>query len=240
MYDQSSKASLVRDIFTSVSSKYDIMNDIMSAGIHRHWKQLFAEQLSCHNNMRLLDVAGGTGDIAFKCKEFASKHGITMDITICDINPSMLQEGKQRAINRNCFANIEWLCGNAESLPLPDQSVDAYTIAFGIRNVTHIDKVLAEAYRVLKPGGQFLCLEFSHVKNPMLEKCYALYSDYIIPTMGQCFTGDRRAYSYLVESIRRFPKAYPFEQMIGKAGFEKTRYQLLSGGVAAIHSGWKL
>ncbi len=229
------KATLVRGVFDSVASRYDIMNDLMSAGLHRLWKNEMVTMLNPQDGMNILDVAGGTGDIAFRIKEKADCH-----VTICDINWQMLHEGKNRSIDRNLLEGITWACGNAEALPLPDNSQDAYTIAFGIRNVTHIDIALAEAYRVLKIGGRFLCLEFSHLQNNLLQKIYDAYSFTAIPRIGKIVTGDSESYQYLVESIRRFPKQEEFAKMIKNSGFENVHYRNLSQGIVTIHSGWKV
>lgn len=233
--EENEKASLVREVFDSVASKYDIMNDLMSAGLHRVWKNEMVAWLSPRAGMKVLDVAGGTGDIAFRIKEKADCH-----VTVCDINWQMLREGKTRSYDRNIIDGIDWVCGNAESLPLPDASVDAYTIAFGIRNVTYIDKALAEAFRVLKPMGRFLCLEFSHLENKTLQKLYDAYSFTAIPQIGKFVAGDKDSYQYLVESIRKFPKQEEFAEMIRKAGFSHVQYKNLSKGVVAMHSGRKL
>jgi len=229
------KESLVRGVFDSVATRYDIMNDLMSVGLHRAWKNEMVAWLNPNEQMKILDVAGGTGDIAFRIKEKAGSH-----VTVCDINYQMLREGKNRATDRNIREGIDWVCGNAESIPLPSDCVDAYTIAFGIRNVTHIDKALEEAYRVLKIGGRFLCLEFSHMPNSMLQKIYDAYSFAAIPRIGKMVTGDSESYQYLVESIRRFPKQAYFAEMIRAAGFANVQYRNLSQGVVAIHSGRKI
>jgi len=233
--DIEEKTSLVRDVFNTVATRYDIMNDAMSFGMHRWWKHEFVGDIDMRPNMRCLDVAGGTGDIAFRLL----KRGAA-EVTVCDINQAMLEEGRKRADDRNILSNIEWLCGNAEELPLPDNAFQLYTIAFGIRNVTHIDKALAEAFRVLAPGGRFMCLEFSHMQSDMLAKAYDSYSFNIIPKLGKAIAGDSAPYQYLVESIRRFPTQEKFEQMIQKAGFRQARYKNLAGGAVAIHSGYKV
>ena len=242
--NEEEKQSLVRGVFDSVADKYDIMNDVMSGGLHRVWKNDFIRELRPMPGMHLLDVAGGTGDIAFRFlkaanKKISKKDAITK-VIICDINTNMLNAGRNRAIDQGIFDPIDWITGNAEMLPLPDRSVDAYTIAFGIRNVTHIDTALKEAYRVLKPGGRFLCLEFSKVDLPVLEKLYDVYSFNFIPEFGNMITGDKDSYQYLVESIRKFPSQEKFRKMIGEAGFQKTSYKNLSGGIVAIHSGWRI
>jgi len=229
------KSSLVRGVFDSVASRYDLMNDLMSAGLHRRWKNEMVSWLHPKDGMRVLDVAGGTGDIAFRMLGRAACR-----VTVCDINQHMLEEGRNRAIDRNLLDDVDWVCGNAESLPLPDTDFDAYTIAFGIRNVTHIDLALKEAYRVLKPGGRFLCLEFSHVQHGWLQKCYDAYSFHTIPRIGGWVTGSGDPYRYLVESIRQFPKQEIFAGMIRAAGFGNVQYRNLTQGVVAIHSGRRL
>jgi len=230
------KAKLVGGVFSSVASKYDIMNDAMSLGVHRLWKDRFIKDLNPRKGSKLLDVAGGTGDIAFRFLKSAAEGAVT----VCDINPDMLLEGKKRAIDKNILQNIEWVCGDAEKLPMPSSSFDYYTIAFGIRNVTNIENAIAEAYRVLKPGGRFMCLEFSHVDNPLPGKIYDIFSFQIIPKIGKAVAGDEASYQYLVESIRKFPKQEEFAAMIKRAGFENVKYTDLSGGIVAIHSGWKV
>ncbi len=230
------KQPLVKGVFESVASRYDVMNDVMSLGVHRIWKQQFIKKLAPRANTDLLDVAGGTGDIAFRFLDKA-KGG---QATLCDINHAMLENGYRRAIDENRLKGIEWVCGNAESLPFPDNHFDYYTIAFGIRNVTHIDIALKEALRVLKPGGRFMCLEFSHVTNPILQKIYDSYSFHLIPAFGELVAKDRDSYQYLVESIRMFPKQEEFVAMIEAAGFSQASYENLTHGVVAIHSGWKV
>jgi demethylmenaquinone methyltransferase/2-methoxy-6-polyprenyl-1,4-benzoquinol methylase len=232
---ENEKSSLVKGVFDSVASRYDLMNDLMSAGIHRLWKHELVSMLSPSSGMHILDVAGGTGDIAFRMIE---KAGCL--VTVADINQQMLEEGKSRAIDRNLTHGLEWICCDAEALPFPDNHFDAYTIAFGIRNVTRIDRALSEAHRVLKPGGRFLCLEFSQLPNTTLQKLYDAYSFHVIPAIGKKVTGNEEAYRYLVESIRRFPNQENFLAMIKQAGFGVARYRNLSGGVVAIHSGRKL
>lgn len=228
------KTGRVKNVFDRVAFRYDLMNDLMSVGMHRLWKQALMNVLRPTASMHLLDVAGGTGDIA---QRFLAAGGGT--VTLCDINESMLREGRNRAIDINRLSGLEWVCGNAECLPLPDRSFDAYTIAFGIRNVTDIPVALREAYRVLKPGGRFFCLEFSHVHFSPLKEIYDLYSFKLIPPMGKMITGDDAPYRYLVESIRHFPAQEPFAQMICEAGFANVRYHNLSAGVVAIHSGFR-
>lgn len=233
---QEQKAAVVKGVFDSVANQYDVMNDLMSLGIHRRWKKTFLNQLNPADGSKLLDVAGGTGDIAFA---FLNR---TKDsqVTVCDINEAMLASGQKRAIDKNILKDIAWVPGNAEELPFEDMSYDYYTIAFGIRNVTYIEKALAEAYRVLKPGGRFMCLEFSHVESAVLSKIYDVYSYQIIPQMGKMVVGDSEPYEYLVDSIRRFPKQEQFKRMIEEAGFSKVTYRNLTFGSVAIHSGWRL
>jgi demethylmenaquinone methyltransferase/2-methoxy-6-polyprenyl-1,4-benzoquinol methylase len=233
--DTEEKASLVRGVFDAVASKYDIMNDAMSMGAHRIWKHEFVGMVDIRPGMRCLDVAGGTGDIAFRLLGRGAAH-----VTISDINHAMLREGQHRADDKNILKGLEWLCADAESMPLPGSEFHLYTIAFGIRNVTHIDKVLSEAHRVLKPGGRFLCLEFSHVQSDLLAKIYDAYSFGVIPKLGKAIAGDAAPYQYLVESIRRFPPQEKFAQMMKDAGFRQVKYTNLVGGVVAIHSGYKI
>ena len=230
------KSGLVRGVFDSVARRYDLMNDVMSAGMHRLWKSAMIDWLAPRPEMTLLDVAGGTGDIAFR---FLKRAGGARAI-VCDINESMLTVGRDRAVNRGLLDGIDWLCGNAEALPLADRSVSAYTIAFGIRNVTHIERALAEARRVLRPGGRFLCLEFSRLTVGALEPLYDLYSFKAIPAIGQWITDDRESYEYLVESIRRFPDQQRFAEMIAAAGLSQVKVRNLSGGIAAMHSAWRI
>lgn len=232
---KSEKASRVRGVFDSVASKYDIMNDVMSAGVHRIWKDSLIDSLRPKNGERHLDVAGGTGDIAFRAKTKAPG----LDVTVCDINAEMLTVGKGRAEDRK-FHDIDFVCGNAEVLPFPDQSMDSYTIAFGIRNVTNIDRALKDAHRVLKYGGRFFCLEFSPAVEPALKGMYDRYSFDLIPKFGKMVTGDADSYQYLVESIRRFPTPETFKSMIEDAGFSRAGYRTMSFGVVAIHYGWKI
>jgi demethylmenaquinone methyltransferase/2-methoxy-6-polyprenyl-1,4-benzoquinol methylase len=229
------KAALVRAVFDEVAPSYDLMNDLMSLGIHRLWKASLIEQMKPRADMMLLDLGGGTGDIAFR---FRAKGGGR--VVVCDINREMLSVGRNRATDRGWLDGLDWVCGDAESLPIPDRTVDAVTIAFCLRNVTHIDLALAEARRVLKPGGQFLCLEFSHVALPGLDKLYDGYSFRVLPALGQWVAGNREAYQYLVESIRRFPNQEALAAKMKQAGFALVRWQNLSGGIAALHSGWRL
>ncbi|MDE1174781.1 MAG: bifunctional demethylmenaquinone methyltransferase/2-methoxy-6-polyprenyl-1,4-benzoquinol methylase UbiE [Parvibaculaceae bacterium] len=237
---EAEKAKLVHDVFEHVAGRYDLMNDLMSGGLHRAWKQAMIDWLSPPQNgrpFRLIDVAGGTGDIAFRLLDRA---GPNASVAVCDINRHMLGVGRSRAEARAYEGRVEFACGDAERLPFPDRSFDAYTIAFGIRNVTHIDRAIAEAWRVLKPGGRFLCLEFSAVAVPLLDKIYDSYSFNMIPRMGKWVTGDGQPYQYLVESIRKFPDQERFLSMIEAEGFRRVQYRNLTGGVAAIHSGWRL
>lgn len=240
--DEDAKQGLVRNVFDSVAEKYDIMNDVMSAGVHRLWKDQLIRTMRPRAGQHLFDVAGGTGDIAFRFLKEANNHipagKDAAQVTVCDINHAMLTVGRDRAIDQGITDHIEWVCGNAETLPLPDSSVDFYTISFGIRNVTHIDRALSEARRVLKPGGRFLCLEFSHVDIPVLDKIYDAYSEHLIPRFGGMITGDRDSYQYLVESIRKFPSKDKFKQMIEDAGFKQVTYRSMTAGVVALHSGW--
>lgn len=231
------KKRLVEDVFDSVAGKYDIMNDLMSGGIHRIWKNRFVSLMHPSPSKSLLDVAGGTGDIAFR---YRARAGADAKITVCDINKEMLKVGKARALDRGYLHGFKWVHGNAEKLPFGDDSCHLYSIAFGLRNVPKIDDALGEAFRVLKTGGQFFCLEFSHVKNDFLRKIYDEYSFRVIPKIGEIITQDRDSYQYLVESIRQFPKQQELATRMKRAGFEKIRVIDLSGGIAAIHIGNKL
>jgi demethylmenaquinone methyltransferase/2-methoxy-6-polyprenyl-1,4-benzoquinol methylase len=233
------KQGLVREVFSSVASKYDLMNDLMSGGVHRLWKDSFVEWLNPQPGWRLLDVAGGTGDIAFRIADRVRARGGAADITVCDINPDMIAEGIKRAKAKG-EGGITWVTGDAEALPIPDASMDGYTIAFGIRNVTHLDRALREARRVLKPGGRFLCLEFSRVEVPGFDALYDAYSMNILPRLGQAVAGDADSYRYLAESIRRFPAQARFAKMIEAAGLGRVKVRNLTGGIAAMHSAWKL
>lgn len=233
------KAALVKDVFDRVADRYDMMNDLMSGGLHRQWKAHMVAALALPSNERpfkLLDVAGGTGDIAFRAMQ---RGGSGLAATVLDINEEMLRVGTERAARKG-LDHIRFIAGNADSLPLPDASIDAYTIAFGIRNVTHREAALREAYRVLKPGGRFLCLEFSHVTHPLLHKLYDVWSFKAIPGIGKLVAGDAKPYQYLVESIRQFPDAETFATEIRAAGFSRVRFERLTGGIAALHSGWRL
>jgi demethylmenaquinone methyltransferase/2-methoxy-6-polyprenyl-1,4-benzoquinol methylase len=233
----SEKTKLVEAVFDNVASRYDLMNDLMSGGIHRLWKNRFVAMMHPRASRRLLDVAGGTGDIAFRYRKAA---GAGAHITVCDINREMLKVGRDRAVNRGFLKGFEWVEGNAEILPFDDRQFHLYSIAFGLRNVTRIDDALREAFRVLKPGGQFFCLEFSHVKNAALRKAYDEYSFRVIPKIGEVVAKDRDSYQYLVESIRQFPKQHELKSRMEDAGFERVNVINLSGGIAAIHTGYRL
>ncbi len=231
------KTRLVRDVFDSVAARYDLMNDLMSGGVHRLWKRELMQRLAPRPGQKLLDLAGGTGDIA---RRFLARAGQGGAAIVCDINESMIRQGRDRSIDAGLVADIIWIVGNAENLPLASSSVDACTISFGLRNVTRIAAALQEARRVLKPGGRFLCLEFSRVENGLLRRAYDLYSFAVLPRLGQIVAQDRAAYQYLVESIRRFPPQQKLADMMQDAGFEQVSWRNLSYGIAAIHSGWRL
>jgi len=233
------KQTRVNDVFHKVAQRYDVMNDLMSGGMHRVWKDAMVTALNPPKSgrWRSLDVAGGTGDIAFRIVEASQRNA---DVTVLDINGSMLEVGRDRAEKRGIAGNLTFVEANAEDLPFEDNSFDGYTIAFGIRNVPDIQKALGEAYRVLKRGGRFLCLEFSEVDAPLLEAVYEKWSFNAIPRIGQMVTGDGEPYRYLVESIAKFPNQENFAAMIRKAGFSRVTYTNYTGGVAALHSGWKL
>ena len=234
------KQTLVNEVFHSVAKRYDLMNDLMSGGMHRLWKEAMITALNPPRSdapFALLDVAGGTGDISFRAAK-AAGHGF--QATVCDINTEMLAVGRERAETRHLDHQVSFVEGNAEALAFPDRSFDAYTIAFGIRNVPRIPLALSEAYRVLKPGSRFLCLEFSSVDVPGLDKIYDLFSFNVIPQLGRAVTGDAESYRYLVESIRQFPKPSAFADMIRAAGFSRVKYDIMSGGIVALHSGWRL
>ncbi len=233
------KIGMVRDLFDGVSNKYDLMNDIMSAGVHRRWKHQMIDRLNPSPGMTLLDMAGGTGDISSRFLKRIGKKASGKAI-ICDLSEGMVRTGRERLWDSGILSGIDWIVGDAENIPLNNSSVDAYTIAFGIRNVTNKEKALEEAARVIKPGGRFLCLEFSPTTTPLIEQLYRLYSFVVIPTIGAIVAKDRDAYSYLVESIRKFPPPEIFGNMITESGFGGVKWQSLSGGIAAIHSGWRL
>ncbi|XP_036305320.1 2-methoxy-6-polyprenyl-1,4-benzoquinol methylase, mitochondrial isoform X1 [Pipistrellus kuhlii] len=264
------KGDKVYQVFESVAKKYDVMNDMMSLGIHRVWKDVLLWRMHPFPGTQLLDVAGGTGDIAFRFlnyiqaqhrrkqkrqlrtqqnlswEEIAQKYQNEEDslngshVVICDINKEMLKIGKKKACAQGYKTGLAWVLGDAEELPFDEDKFDVYTIAFGIRNVTHMDRALQEAHRVLKPGGRFLCLEFSQVDNPLVSKLYDLYSFQVIPVLGEVIAGNWKSYQYLVESIRKFPAQEEFKEMIEDAGFQKVTYESLSSGIVAIHSGFKL
>jgi demethylmenaquinone methyltransferase/2-methoxy-6-polyprenyl-1,4-benzoquinol methylase len=234
------KQTLVNDVFRSVASRYDLMNDLMSVGLHRVWKDLMINALNPPRSdapFALLDVAGGTGDIAFRAAKAA---GSGFQATVCDINSDMLAVGRERAAARHLDDRVSFVEGNAEKLDFPSGAFDAYTIAFGIRNVPQIDLALSEAFRVLRPGSRFLCLEFSAVDVPGLDRIYDLFSFKVIPPLGRAVTGDADSYQYLVESIRKFPRPGAFADMIRAAGFSRVSWQSFSGGIVALHSGWRL
>ncbi|XP_044131371.1 2-methoxy-6-polyprenyl-1,4-benzoquinol methylase, mitochondrial [Bufo gargarizans] len=265
------KGGRVYHVFESVAKKYDVMNDSMSLGIHRLWKDWLVRHMNPTPGTQLLDVAGGTGDVAFRFINYIhaqrekfnrnkldhqqnlswsdisrtysqEQEGSLMGskAVICDINKEMLKVGKEKSLRLGYSEGLSWVAGDAEELPFADGKFDVYTIAFGIRNVTHIETALQEAYRVLKPGGRFLCLEFSQVNNPLLARIYDLYSFQVIPVLGEVIAGDWKSYQYLVESIRRFPPQEEFKEMIEDAGFFKVTYHNLTSGVVAVHSGFKL
>lgn len=234
------RQGLVNNVFATVAERYDIMNDLMSGGLHRLWKRDFVTWLNPPTgtqNFRLLDVAGGTGDIAMRV---IGASGPSASAVICDISPEMLAVGKTRINDAGLSDRISCIEGDAERLPFEDASFDAYTIAFGIRNVTHIDRALLEAHRVLKPGGRFMCLEFSECQVPLLDRVYDFHSFEIIPRLGKLTTGAAEPYQYLVESIRKFPRQDAFADMVRAAGFARVTYRNMTGGIAAAHSGWKI
>jgi demethylmenaquinone methyltransferase / 2-methoxy-6-polyprenyl-1,4-benzoquinol methylase len=236
-----SRQGLVNEVFSTVAGRYDLMNDLMSGGLHRLWKADLITMLNPPRGggaaFRLIDVAGGTGDVAMR---YAATAGEAATAVICDISPEMLEVGRRKVNDARLSHRIDLIEGNAEALPFEAKSFDAYTIAFGIRNVSHIDKALAEAYRVLKPGGRFLCLEFSEVTVPILDRIYDFHSFEVIPRLGKLAAGAADPYTYLVESIRKFPKQEAFATLIRDAGFERVSYRNLTGGIAAIHSGWRI
>jgi demethylmenaquinone methyltransferase/2-methoxy-6-polyprenyl-1,4-benzoquinol methylase len=238
------KRTLVRGVFESVAGRYDLMNDLMSGGVHRLWKMTMMDWLAPRPGQRLLDVAGGTGDIAMRFldrvggPQRAAASGSA--VTVCDLTPAMLAVGRDRAIDRGILSGIDWVAGDAQALPIADHCCDAYTIAFGLRNVADIDRALAEARRVLKPGGRFLCLEFSRVTVAPLARLYDIYSFAVVPLLGQVVVGDRASYDYLVESIRRFPAQEALAARIAAAGLSQVKVRNLSGGIAALHSAWRI
>ena len=234
--NEAEKAGMVHGVFTRVASKYDIMNDVMSMGIHRLWKDAMMDWLAPRPGQRLLDVAGGTGDVSFRFLNRAPG----ASATVLDMTESMLVEGRQRAEAESMAERLGWVVGDAMALPFPANTFDVYTISFGIRNVTRVQDALNEAYRVLRPGGRLMVLEFSQLPNEGMQKLYDLYSFNVIPVMGQIIAGDRDSYQYLVESIRKFPDQETFAGMIRQAGFGQVKYRNLSMGIAALHSGWKI
>lgn len=234
--DPDEKTALVRGVFDSVASRYDLMNDLMSGGLHRLWKDAFVRMIRPRPGLSYLDVAGGTGDIALRLRR---KTGPGTPIAVCDLNAAMLSVGRDRAIDRGLGTDFTWIAGNAETLPFADGSFDVYTIAFGLRNVTRIDDALAQAYRVLRPGGRFYCLEFSRVTQPLLARVYDAFSFGVIPRMGQIVAKDRQSYQYLVESIRKFPDQESLAARIAEAGFQSVNFRDFSMGIAAVHTGFK-
>ncbi len=238
--DREQKAGLVKEIFSNVAGRYDLMNDLMSAGVHRIWKNKMVEEISIKNDLlKFIDVAGGTGDIAFRIAKKMHARSTKYEIDVVDINQEMLDVGKARAIDKNLFSGINFITCDGENLSFKDETFDFFTIAFGIRNFTNIDKALSEAYRVLKKGGKFICLEFSQVNDYFLQKIYDIYSFKVIPKIGEVVLNDRDSYQYLVESIRKFPSQNEFKKMIEIAGFKNAAYKNLSFGAAAIHTGIK-
>jgi len=235
------KAGLVRGVFESVAPRYDLMNDLMSGGVHRLWKNALIDVVNPRPGEKLLDVAGGTGDIAFRLlKRVEEKGGAGADVTVCDINAAMLGVGRDRAINRGLLRGLTWTTGDAEKLPFPDRSFDAYTIAFGLRNVTDIDRALGEAYRVLKPGGRYYCLEFSKVTSAPVGRVYDAYSERALPFFGRIVARDAESYRYLHESIRRFPSQRELAARLGRAGFTQVAWRNMTLGVVALHSAWRI
>jgi demethylmenaquinone methyltransferase/2-methoxy-6-polyprenyl-1,4-benzoquinol methylase len=235
------KAGMVREVFESVAPRYDLMNDVMSAGVHRLWKNTLVDVLNPRPGEKFLDVAGGTGDIAFRiAKRQMEKGGDRPDVAICDINPAMLEVGRDRAVDRGLLQGLTWTTGDAEDLPFPDRSFDGYTIAFGLRNVTDIDKALSEACRVLKPGGRFYCLEFSKVTSAPVARAYDAYSERALPFFGRLVARDAESYRYLHESIRRFPPQRELADRMRRAGFGKVAWRNMTLGIVALHSGWRI
>lgn len=234
--DEDAKAGMVHGVFTNVANKYDVMNDAMSMGIHRIWKEAMMDWLAPRAGQKLLDVAGGTGDVSFK---FLKRAGYG-HATVCDMTESMLIAGAGRLEAIERASELDWVVGDAMALPFPDNTFDVYTISFGIRNVTRIPDALAEAHRVLRPGGRLMVLEFSQIPNELMQKVYDLYSFNVIPKMGKVIANDSESYQYLVESIRKFPTQENFATLIKEAGFQNVKYRNLSMGIAALHSGWKI
>ncbi|MDR3425739.1 MAG: bifunctional demethylmenaquinone methyltransferase/2-methoxy-6-polyprenyl-1,4-benzoquinol methylase UbiE [Alphaproteobacteria bacterium] len=235
--DPEEKTGLVHRVFSSVAGRYDLMNDLMSGGLHRLWKDSLVCRMNPKAGMTLLDVAGGTGDIALRLQKRMEGKA---RIIVCDINPAMLAQGKAKAIDHGILSGIDWVTGNAEALPFPDRSVDMYSIAFGLRNVTRIDQALREAARVLKPGGRFFCMEFSPGVIPALKPLYETYCVNVLPLLGEFVAKDREAYQYLAESILKFPAQQELAKRMEKAGLSQVKWTNLSGGIAVIHEGWRL
>ena len=231
------KAGLVRRVFESVAPRYDLMNDLMSGVVHRLWKNALVDVVNPRPGERFLDVAGGTGDIAFR---ILGRQGTHPDVSVCDINAAMLAVGRDRAVDRGLLKGLTWTTGDAETLPFPDRSFDGYTIAFGLRNVTDIDKALSEAYRVLKPGGRFYCLEFSKVKSAPIGRVYDAYSERALPFFGRIVARDAESYRYLHESIRRFQSQRALAERMRKAGLANVAWRDMTLGVVALHSGWRI
>ena len=237
--DREQKSGLVKNIFSNVAKKYDLMNDLMSAGTHRLWKNSMIKHIDFFDNIKIIDVAGGTGDIAFRIAKNAQEKNLNYHIEVVDINPQMLEVGRSRAVDMNLFSRLNFIEGDGEKLNFADESFDIFTIAFGIRNFTNIEKGLQEAYRVLKKGGKFICLEFSKVEDIFLQKIYDTYSFKIIPKIGEVILKDQDSYQYLVESIRKFPDQKSFKKLTENAGFSRVGYQNLTFGACAIHYGFK-
>lgn len=229
----------VKKVFHRVANKYDLMNDLMSFGIHRIWKRKFVEMLAIKPNAHYVDIAAGTGDISALIHKKILKHGLGPIITAVDPNESMLEQGKAKLIDKGIISGVTWVQASAEDLPFADNSVDAITISFGLRNATDIPKSLSEFYRVLKPGGQFLCLEFSQVQHKYVNAAYQLYSQKVIPKLGLCVSQDSASYEYLVDSIQRFPDQNTLKDMLESSGLKSVNYTNLTDGIVAIHEGWK-
>ncbi|MGH7098352.1 MAG: class I SAM-dependent methyltransferase [Stellaceae bacterium] len=237
---EAEKAPMVRALFDDVAFRYDLMNDLMSGGLHRLWKAEMVASLKPRSGQRLIDVAGGTGDIALRALSALKPEESGGGAVVCDVSAAMLEEGRARALDRGILAGLDWVVADGERLPFADRSFDLYTIAFGLRNLTHIPAALAEARRVLRPGGRFLALEFTPAVLPPFQPLYDLYSFAVLPLMGRIITGEGAAYRYLVESIRRFPRQGELSAMITAAGLERVRFRNLLGGVTALHSAWRL
>jgi len=235
--DSRASDGFVRGVFTSVARRYDLMNDLMSGGVHRCWKDRMVRQLDPRPGETVLDVAGGTGDIAFRIRDRMGARG---EVVVCDLTRSMVEVGRDRAIDSGRTTGLSWTCGDAQRLPVRAASVDAYTIAFGLRNVTDVDAALAEAARVLRPGGRLLCLEFSRVVWPSLQQLYDAYSHAVLPRLGEAVAGDRESYAYLVESIRRFPDQPALARRMTDAGLARVGWRNFSGGIVALHSARRL